>query len=108
MLISKIPIDLAPGDQWSNLLGINIAGIISAFVVISLILASISFFFSLLFGGIKWILSGGKKERTDIAKAQIVNSLIGILIVFSAFALINLLSEFFGINLLTFDIPSAI
>lgn len=75
--------------------------------MISLIIASLSFVFSLLFGGLKWILSGGKKERVDEAKNQIVNALIGILIVFSAWGIINFISVFFGINLLTFNIPSA-
>ena len=95
-----------PEGQFASLNTISIEGLISAAVMVSLIIASLSFVFSLLFVGIKWTASGGKKERVDEAKNQIASALIGILIVFSAWAIINFISVFFGVNLLTFNIPS--
>lgn len=102
-----MPIEIFPGDQFFNLRIITIAQLISSFVVILLILTSILFVFSLLIAGIRWILSGGNKELLERAKSQIVNALIGLLIVFSAWATLNLISYFFGIELISFAIPTA-
>ena len=104
--IALARLDLLPLGQFSQLNNITIASLISAFIVFTLIIASLSFFFALLFGGIKWILSGGRKEKTDEAKNQIANALIGLLIIFSAWAIINFVSLFFGIELLSFNIPT--
>ena len=101
-----MPIEILPKGQFAPLNNIRITDIISACVVIVMVVASIAFVFSLLFGGIKWILSGGKKEKADEAKAQIVNAIIGIFVVFTSWALINLVSTFFGINILEFNIPN--
>lgn len=100
-------IRIIPDSQFASLNYITIAGLISAAVIFSLIIASLSFVFSLLFGGIKWILSGGKKDKVDEAKNQLTSALIGLLIVFSAWAIINFISAFFGIDLFYFNFPSA-
>ncbi len=99
-------INLSPLGQFENLGDITIASLISAMVIFTLIVASLSFFFSLVIGGIRWILSGGNRERADTARAQIVNALIGIVIVFSAWAIINLVNEFYGIDILSMDLPT--
>lgn len=100
-------IQILPGGEFSNLRLITIAKVISSFIVILMILTSILFVFSLLIGGIRWILSGGNRDSIDKAKNQIINALIGLLIVFSAWAILNLVSVFFGVDLLTFDFPTA-
>ena len=57
-------------------------------------------------GGLKFILSGGKSEKFDEAKRQIINALIGVIIVFTTWASLGLISRFFGIDLLNFEIPT--
>jgi len=98
--------DLSPMGQFGNLGNVTVESLIAAAVGIILIVASLSFFFSLIIGGIRWILSGGNKEKTETARAQVVNALIGIIIVFSAWAILNLVNEFFGINILSLEIPT--
>lgn len=100
------PIIIQPGGQFRPLLDITLEELISALVPLVLIIASILFVFNLLFGGIKVILSGGDKDKLDEAKRQLVNALLGLVIVFSTWAVIGLVSQFFGINLLTFEIPT--
>ncbi len=75
-------------------------------VNIVLIVAGIIFFFMLIIGGIRWILSGGDKANTESARNQITAALIGLIIVFAAWALATLLSTVFGVDILKFDIPS--
>ena len=101
-------IQILPGAQFAGLTVITIARIITALVTLSMILAAISFFFSVVTGGLKWMLSGGSKEKVDEAKRQLTNAFIGLLIVFSAWAIVNLVSVFFGVEILVLEIPSAV
>jgi hypothetical protein len=100
------PIITLPKGQFTPLNNVTIPGLISAAINISLIVASILFIFSILTGGIKLIVSGGEKDRTETARRHIVNALIGITVVFCSWAFLNLLNQYFGIDLLTFEIPT--
>jgi len=100
-------INIGAQNQFVNLNNITIASIISALIIIALIIAAIIFFFMLVIGGIRYITSGGDKAQTESARGQITAALIGLVIVFAAWAIINLVNLFFGINILSLDIPSA-
>ena len=76
------PIITLPKGQFTSLNNVTIQGLVSAAINITLIVACVLFVFSLLTGAIKFILTGGDKERTDNAKRQVVNALIGIFLVF--------------------------
>ncbi len=52
----------------------------------------------LLIGGFNWVTSSGDKEGLDKAKKKITHALIGLTIVFSAYALIFVIQSLFGIN----------
>ncbi len=101
------PINLLPGDQWTNLGTVTITSIISALVILVLIGAALIFFFMLVLGGIRYITSGGDKGQTESARGQITAALIGLVIVFAAWAIINLINIFFGINILSLNLPGA-
>ena len=73
-------------------------------VVLAFILGSIIFFFMLITGAIQWISSGGDKGALEGARGKITNALVGLLILFAAFAVIKLIEGFFGISILTLDI----
>ncbi len=80
---------------------------ISTFIELALILGAIVTLFMLLIGGIQWMTSGGDKAGLEAAKGRITAALIGLLILFSAFAIIKLLETIFGIPLLgEITIPS--
>ena len=100
-------IDLVPTGQFANLGTITIAGLVSAAVILILVIAALVFFFMLIFGGIKYITSGGDKAQTEAARGTITAALIGLVIVFSAWAIITLINAFFGIDILSLDIPTA-
>lgn len=97
---------ILPRGQFTPLLDVSLAGLISAFIDVSLILASILFAFNLLIGGIKIILSRGEKEALNTAKWQIINSILGLVVVFSSWAILTQVSQFFGVNLSVFEIPT--
>jgi hypothetical protein len=65
---------------------------------------TIIFFFMIVVGAIQWISGGGDKQALESAKGRITNAIIGIVILFSLFAVLNLVETFFGIKIMTLDI----
>ncbi len=106
----------ALGDNEINLKGLggssNFSGItnfkpgnlISTGINLLLIGAALLSFIFLLVGGVQWILAGGDKEGTDKARKKITNALIGLAIVFSAYAIAFIIQALFGINIFQFTL----
>ena len=90
---------------FSGLTNISLGDLVSGLVTLSLIVAAVIFFFMLVIGGIRWIASGGDKGQTEAARGQITAALIGLVIVFAAWAIANILATFFGITILNFELP---
>ena len=72
------------------------------------IIGTIIFFFMLIMGGIQWISSSGDKQALEGARGKITNALIGLVILFSTFAIINLIEVFFKVKIMTLDIGSLV
>lgn len=98
-------VDITPGGQFTPL-NFSISNLLQAGITLALIIAGIVFFFMLVIGGIRWILSGGDKGQTEAARNQITAALVGLVIVFAAWAIANLLGTFFGIGVFKFTLPS--
>lgn len=100
-------IELKPKSaEFSRLGDITFPDIIKGLVAMALVVAAIVFFFILVIGGIRWILSGGDKAQTENARNQITAALVGLVIVFSAWAIVQLIQAFFGVTILEgFSIP---
>jgi len=62
----------------------------------------------LITGAIQWISSGGDKQALESARNKISNALVGIVILFAVFAIINLIETFFGINIMTLDMGALV
>lgn len=100
------PININPGGQWNPLGNLTPASIVSGFIRFVLMIGALIFFFMLLWGGIKWIMSQGDKGNVETARNQITNALVGLAIIFVAWAIIKLIETLFGISILSLDIPS--
>lgn len=98
-------INLAPTGPFADLQNLTIPGLISTAISFLFIIAAVVFFFVLVIGGIRWITSGGDKANTEAARGQITSGLIGLVIVFSAWAIVTLLETFFGIAIFKSGIP---
>ena len=101
-------INLVPPAGFANLNEITVGGVVSFLVAMVMIIAGVIFFFMLVIGGIKWIMSGGDKGKTEEARNQITAALIGLIIVFAAWAIILLIQQIFGVSLLNFAIPNIV
>jgi len=62
------------------------------------------FFFIMMLGAIQWITSGGDKAGLESARGKITSAIVGVVILFSLFALLKIIEDFFGINILVLDI----
>jgi len=99
------PINIEPGQNWSALGNLEIAGIVNGLVTFFLIGAAIIFFFILVMGGIRWIMSQGEEAKVKAARDQVTHALIGLVIVFAAWAIIKLIGYAFSIDLLQLNFP---
>ena len=63
--------------------------------------------FFMVLAGIQWITSGGNKEGIQKARQRLIYSIIGLIIVFFAFFMINIVGGLFGADLLNTvpDVP---
>jgi hypothetical protein len=68
------------------------------------IVGIIIFFFMLLMGAVQWISSGGDKGKLESARGRLTSAIIGIVILLSVFAIMQLIQTFFGVSILTLDI----
>lgn len=78
----------------------DIGKLVSSAIQIAFIVAGILAFVFLVIGGIEWLTSGGDKGKTEIARNRITAALVGLAIVAASWAIIQLISVFFGIDIL--------
>ena len=93
-------INLNPGTGFESLTTLSFPGIINILIRFLVIIAAVIFFFMLVIGGIRWIASGGDKGQTEAARSQITAALVGLVIVFAAWAIARLIYAFFGVDIL--------
>jgi len=87
-------------NEFQGLQNMTVGGIISGAISLVLIIVAIVFFFILVIGGLRWVTSGGDEKKVGAARAQITNALIGLAIVFAAWAIMKLIGTIFGIDIL--------
>lgn len=75
------------------------------FINLALGAAGVVAFFMLLWGALAYITAGGDKEATQNSTKRITAALIGLVIVFSLFAIIYIVEAVFGVSITKFAIP---
>lgn len=78
---------MAAGDDIQSLLGKIAAKIIFPFVNFLLVLATLVF----LWGVIQYVIAGDSSDKTERAKRQILWGLIGLTVMGSAWAIVNII-----------------
>lgn len=100
MAATNTDISILPEGPFASLANLRVEGIISGLVTLLLVTVALVFFFMLILGGLKWITAGGDEKSVGAARTQITNALIGLAIVFAAWAIVALIGNIFGISLL--------
>lgn len=94
-------IEFKPGggtDQFNSLFDLKPEKIVSGAISLVMLVVALVFFFMLVLGGLKWVMSGGDQKAVEAARAQITNALIGLAIVFAAWAIMQLIKIIFGVD----------
>lgn len=84
----------------------DLGTLISNLIAIAIIIAGIMTLLYLILGGIQWLSSGGDKAGLEAAKTKITNAFIGLCLVVASWAIITLVSGFFGFSFPKITIPS--
>lgn len=101
-------LDLCPEGQFDAFCALsagNIGGIIGTLIIIIFIVAIIIALIWLVIGGIKWITSSGDSAKVEAARNQIIAAVIGLVIVFLSFFILNFVLGIFGLGLGNIEIP---
>lgn len=102
-------IQLAPPTQFINLGNITIGGLVSAGITLLMVITAIILVFILIGGGIA-VMVGGRNanpQQSERGSKAVTAAILGLVIVFGAWAIITLINAFFGINILSLTIPTA-
>ena len=93
------------GPTLQNKTGIGFfQSFLPALILWGFVIGSVVFLFIMIIGAIGWITSGGDKTAVEAARGKITGALVGIVLLFSLFAVVKLVGGFFGIDILTLDI----
>lgn len=96
------------GSSFGNLCNIvqDPATLIQKFIIIALIVAIFVCLFFLIYGGIRWITSGGDEKQVEAAKSHVVAAIVGLVIALAAWFILQFIGSFFNINILNFKLPT--
>ncbi|HWY79720.1 MAG TPA: hypothetical protein VNW29_05160 [Candidatus Sulfotelmatobacter sp.] len=98
----------ASSGQFSKLCNLNansIGPLVGAAVAFILVAAALIALFFLIWGGVRWITSGGDKAKVESARGTIIAAIIGLVISFLAFFILSLALSFFGLSLTNLTLP---
>ena len=100
--------DSTTGGGFERLCNITFGGdLFQTLITLAFIVASLVALAFLVYGGIRWITSGGDKAGVESARNIIVAALVGLVITFLAYMIINIIFGIFGLNFgNSFNLPS--
>ena len=78
--------------------------VIPAAVGIAYVVGFLIFVYTTLIASIKWMFSGGDKALLENARKELLHGIAGVVILASVLAIVKIIEDFFGINILSIDI----
>ena len=98
--IAQIQIDNIFRTPWGR--GQGLADFVSVILFNAIVIASILLLFLLVFGGISMIIGAGQSnpESTAKGKKAITSALIGFLIIFTAYWIVQIVERIAGFNII--------
>lgn len=84
----------------------DVISVVDFVVRVLLIVAVLASLVYLILGGIKWVTSGGDKDKLEGAKKQIIAAIVGLVVALVAFFVVNFLLSFFGVSFNSVTVPT--
>lgn len=93
---------------FQKLCNLEIGAVIGSLISFMFVIAAIIALFYLIWGGFRWITSGGDKSNIETARNHILAAIVGLVIIFLSYVILNLVLQFFfGTSLLSnFTLPT--
>jgi hypothetical protein len=79
----------------------NLGGIIGSLIQLIFAIAVIVALLYLIYGGFRWLVSSGDKSQVSSAREHIVAAIIGLVIIFLSYFILNLILQFFNVGTLS-------
>lgn len=106
VVFAQEQVELKPPGVFAGLEEITLPSIVPVIIQVILVIAALVALVFLIIGGIKWITAGGDKAATESARGTITSAVVGLAIILAAWAIIRLIELFFGIKILSLEIPA--
>lgn len=84
-----------PQGDFAVLCNFEAGDVVGGLVTLLFIAAIIVALFYLIWGGFKWLTSGGDKGAVQQAREHIVAAIIGLVVIFLSYFILNILLQFF-------------
>lgn len=94
-------VDVRPKGEFGKLFdfaGQGFGDVVGRVVTILFIISVVIALAFLIYGGIKWITSGGDKAAVEAARSTIVAAVVGLVIVFLSYFILNIVLQAFGLS----------
>lgn len=79
----------------------NIEGFLSAMIGLLTVLGGLFFVVYFLLAALKWITAGGDSGKVSKARDQMIQGVLGLVVMIAAYSVIGLIGTILGLNLLT-------
>ena len=109
VLADNSTINISPPPQAAGLSNVHISQVPQFLVTLLFVIGIVIAIVFLIYGGIKWILSGGDSKQVEGARSHIVAAIVGLIIVVGAFLILNVVFQVLTGNTFSFTnlcIPS--
>jgi hypothetical protein len=101
-----LPASLGGEGATSGQAGQSLGSIISNMAGALFIFGFLAAFLILMTGAIAWLTSGGDKSKLESAREKIIQAIIGLIILASAWALISIVGQLVGLDIKNLPIPT--
>ena len=79
----------------------NFGGVVGSVIQLVFVISVVFALFYLIYGGFRWLVSTGDKANVSAAREHIVAAVIGLVIIFLAYFILNIILGFFGVGSLS-------
>jgi hypothetical protein len=99
-----------PNGQFAalcSLSAVNFGNIVGSLIQLIFVISVVVALLYLIYGGFRWLISTGDKGKVGEAREHIIAAIIGLVIIFLAYFIINIILNFFiGQSITTLNVPT--
>ena len=99
-------VSACPVGDFAGICKLGFNNVVGPLITTIFIIAIIVALLYLVWGGFKWLTSGGDKAAVQSAREHIVAAIVGLVLMFIVYAIMFIILGFFSVNTGTFTLPT--